>query len=122
MLLIPTELILECRSFTFLMSGTIFGFIMFPTMISLWLGRNAANANFVHNMNLVIGIFSGLLLTEWLRSGIKLRKRSKLCSFCHEVISKSLDEALASAGGKTKKKQQETEKKSASTTADKSHA
>jgi len=94
-LLVQAELIREAeRSFAFLLSGLLFGLCMFPTMAAVWLSRNAGNANFLYNMTLVINVFSGLLLTEWLRAGMRLRKRVHEAAFCRRVLLEALDEGL----------------------------
>merc|ERR1712048_1163938 len=72
--------------FAFLLSGMLFGLVMFPTMTVVWLGRNAGNANFLYNMTLVINVFGGLLLTEWIKAGMQLRRRQHIRAFCREVI------------------------------------
>eukprot|EP00747_Dinoflagellata_sp_TGD_P179654 gnl/TRDRNA2_/TRDRNA2_30791_c0_seq1.p1 gnl/TRDRNA2_/TRDRNA2_30791_c0~~gnl/TRDRNA2_/TRDRNA2_30791_c0_seq1.p1 ORF type:complete len:494 (+),score=69.21 gnl/TRDRNA2_/TRDRNA2_30791_c0_seq1:74-1555(+) len=98
-MLIHAELIRESdTSFAFLLSGLLFGLAMFPTMAAVWLGRNAGNANYVYNMTLVINIFASLLLTEWLKAGMKLRRRQHIASFCRGVVLSTLDEMLASRG------------------------
>lgn len=101
LMLIQAELIRESeKQFAFLMSGLLFGLCMFPTMTAVWLGRNAGNANFLYNMTLVINIFSSLLLSEWLRAAMKLRRRQHCMSFCREVLLDALDKSLAARGEK----------------------
>ena len=33
------------------------------------------NANFAYNMTLVVSIFSSLLLSEWIKAGMRLRRQ-----------------------------------------------
>ena len=42
--------------FAFLLSGVMFGLSMVPTMVAVWLGRNAGNANYLYNMTLVVNV------------------------------------------------------------------
>jgi len=94
-LLIPAELARESEhNFAFLLSGLLFGLCMAPTMAAVWLTRNAGNANFLYNMTLVINVFGCLLVTEWLRAGLKLRRRERIGCFCREVLLDALDKAL----------------------------
>lgn len=94
-LLIPVELLRESQKlFAFLTSGLLFGLCMFPTMTSVWLGRNAGNANFLFNMTLVINVFGSLLLSEWVRAGLRLRRRQHLSSFCRQVVLDTLERVL----------------------------
>ncbi|CAJ1418375.1 unnamed protein product, partial [Effrenium voratum] len=54
-MLIQAELIRESQQyFAFLLSGVMFGLSMVPTMVAVWLGRNAGNANYLYNMTLVV--------------------------------------------------------------------
>jgi len=100
-LLIQVELIREAeKQFAFLLSGLLFGLCMFPTMSAVWLARNAGNANFVYNMTLVINVFGCLLLTEWLRAGLKLRRREHMGAFCRQVVLDALEQALSTSGNK----------------------
>jgi len=95
MLLIQFELIRECeKAFAFLLSGLLFGLVMFPTMVLVWLGRNAGNANFLYNMTLVVNIFSSLLLSEWIKAGMKLRRRQRTASFCRDVVLSAVEKAV----------------------------
>lgn len=95
LMLIEAELLQESEKvFAFLLSGLLFGLTMFPTMSSVWLGRNAGNANFLYNMTLVVNIFGGLLLSEWVKAAMKLRRRQKMCTFCHDIVLEALDAAL----------------------------
>lgn len=95
-LLIPVELLREAQKlFAFLVSGLLFGICMFPTMTSVWLGRNAGNANFVFNMTLVINVFGSLLLSEWVRSGVKIRRRQKVQSYFRQVVLDVVERVLA---------------------------
>jgi len=95
MLLIHFELIQECqKTFVFLMSGLLFGLAMFPTMTSVWLTRNAGNANFFYNMNLVVNIFTSLLLSEWLKAGIRLRRRMRMTAVCEQFLMDALYKEL----------------------------
>jgi len=106
MLLIHFELIQECQNtFVFLMSGLLFGLAMFPTMSAVWLGRNAGNANFLYNMTLVVTIFSSLLISEWLKAGMRLRRRMRMTAFCQEVLMDALGEALDTKTSATAKSQ-----------------
>jgi len=94
-LLIQVELIHEGRKhFTFLLTGMLFGLCMFPTMSAVWLSRNAGNANFLYNMTLVINVFGCLLLSDWLRAGIKLRRRQRLHEYCSTIVCGLVEEAL----------------------------
>eukprot|EP00419_Tripos_fusus_P002671 CAMPEP_0172682836 /NCGR_PEP_ID=MMETSP1074-20121228/18437_1 /TAXON_ID=2916 /ORGANISM="Ceratium fusus, Strain PA161109" /LENGTH=475 /DNA_ID=CAMNT_0013501583 /DNA_START=99 /DNA_END=1526 /DNA_ORIENTATION=+ len=98
-LLIPAELARESEhNFAFLLSGLLFGLCMAPTMAAVWLSRNAGNANFLYNMTLVVNVFGCLLVTEWLRSGLKLRRRERVGCFCREVLLDELDKALSARG------------------------
>jgi len=95
-LLIPAELARESEhNFAFLLSGLLFGLCMAPTMAAVWLTRNAGNANFLYNMTLVVNVFGCLLVTEWLRAGLKLRRRERVGCFCREVLLDALDNALS---------------------------
>merc|ERR1712019_21461 len=95
MLLIHFELIRECENaFAFLLSGLIFGLVMFPTMTLVWLSRNAGNANFLFNMTLVVNVFASLLLGEWLRAGMRLRRRQHHMPFCRGIVHVALDAAV----------------------------
>merc|ERR1712039_1066275 len=95
-LVIQAELIRESeKQFAFLLSGTMFGLCMFPTMSAVWLSRNAGNANFLYNMTLVINVFGCLLLAEWIRGGIKLRRRQHVSSFCRELVLGMTEQAVA---------------------------
>eukprot|EP00928_Gymnodinium_smaydae_P035642 TRINITY_DN25047_c0_g1_i1.p1 TRINITY_DN25047_c0_g1~~TRINITY_DN25047_c0_g1_i1.p1 ORF type:complete len:534 (-),score=111.52 TRINITY_DN25047_c0_g1_i1:34-1635(-) len=99
-LLVQVELIREGRkTFAFLLSGAIFGLCMFPTMRAVWLTRNAGNANFLFNMSLVINIFACLLLCDWLKAGIRLRRRLHVQAFCRGVVLDALDAVLARPRG-----------------------
>lgn len=94
-MLAHAEIIQACEKlFAFLLSGLLFGLSMFPTMTSVWLRRNAGNANFLYNMTLVTNVFSSLLLSEWIKSAMKLRKRQRLTAFCHNVTLDILQQAL----------------------------
>jgi len=98
-LLIPAELARESEhNFAFLLSGLLFGLCMAPTMAAVWLTRNAGNANFLYNMTLVINVFGCLLVTEWLRAGLKLRRRERIGCFCREVLLDALDKGLSAQG------------------------
>mmetsp|Transcript_59155 Transcript_59155/g.132585 ORF Transcript_59155/g.132585 Transcript_59155/m.132585 type:complete len:475 (-) Transcript_59155:8-1432(-) len=101
MLLIHFELIQECqKTFVFLMSGLLFGLAMFPTMTAVWLTRNAGNANFLYNMTLVVNIFGSLLLSEWLKAGIRLRRRMRMTAVCEQFLMDALDKKLAETATK----------------------
>merc|ERR1719387_1205052 len=92
MLLIQAELIKESeKQFVFLLSASTFGVCMCPTMVAVWISRNAGNANFLYNMTLVSHVFSGLLLSEWLKAGVKLRRRQHLALFCRGVVLEALE-------------------------------
>merc|ERR1712194_306658 len=67
---------------------------MFPIMVAVWLGRNAGNANFLYNMTLVMMIFGSMLLSEWTRAGVRLRRRQHLSAFCKEVVIDALEKML----------------------------
>jgi len=98
-LLIPGEVLKESETrFVFLMGGQLFGLCMFPTMVTVWLGRNAGNANFLYNMTLVIAIFGCYLLVDWMQAAIRLRKRQRLSCFCRGIVEGALDDALAKGG------------------------
>merc|ERR1719456_1456042 len=76
------DMVEECqRQFIFFLSGTVFGLCMYPMMSAMWITRNAGNANFLYNMHLVFHVFAGLLLAEWIKSGIRLRRRANLRNF-----------------------------------------
>merc|ERR1712054_78176 len=95
MLLIHFELIVECeKEFAFLLSGLLFGLVMFPTMTLVWLQRNAGNANFLYNMTLVVNIFSSLLLSEWLKAAIKLRRRMRSATFFREIVQDTVEKVV----------------------------
>merc|ERR1712151_1388942 len=86
-LLVQVEVVRKAYdSFAFLLSGMLFGLCMFSTMTAVWLTRNAGNANFVYNMTLVVNVFACLLLTDWIRAAIKLRRREHLMAFCRGII------------------------------------
>lgn len=98
-LLIPVELLRESeKQFAFLMSGLLFGLSMFPIMTAVWLGRNAGNANFLYNMTLVINVFGCLLLSEWVRAGMKLRRRQHVVAFCRQLVLSALEQVLDGRG------------------------
>eukprot|EP00444_Apocalathium_aciculiferum_P068874 CAMPEP_0183568232 /NCGR_PEP_ID=MMETSP0371-20130417/116631_1 /TAXON_ID=268820 /ORGANISM="Peridinium aciculiferum, Strain PAER-2" /LENGTH=48 /DNA_ID= /DNA_START= /DNA_END= /DNA_ORIENTATION= len=46
-------------------------------------------------MTLVINIFGCLLLSEWARSAIKLRRRMRLSAYCRQVVLSVVDDVLA---------------------------
>jgi len=95
-LVIQVELIRECeKQFAFLLSGTMFGLSMFPTMSAVWLTRNAGNANFLYNMTLVINVFGCLLLSDWVKAGMKLRRRQHMGAFCRGIVLDTLEEMLS---------------------------
>merc|ERR1712206_61620 len=95
-LLIQVELIHEGRKhFTFLLTGMLFGLCMFPTMSAVWLSRNAGNANFLYNMTLVINVFGCLLLSDWLKAGMKLRRRQHMSAYCRGIVMDTLEKFLA---------------------------
>merc|ERR1711920_135675 len=95
-MLVQAEILHESeQTFAFLMSGLLFGLCMFPTMSAVWLSRNAGNANFLYNMTLVINVFGCLLLAEWIRGGIKLRRRQHVSSFCRELVLGMAERAVA---------------------------
>lgn len=104
-LLVSAELISgHCKkNFAFLLSGSIFGLCMFPTMVTVWLSRNAGNANFVFNMNLVINVFSGLVLTEFIRAAVYMRHRQRLSAYCQNIVLGLVEKAVEgmSAEGKS---------------------
>merc|ERR1719291_515432 len=92
--LIQVELIKEAEHFAIALSATLFGLCMFPTMSAVWLTRNAGNANFLYNMTLVVCIFGGLTLVEWMRAGIKLRRRQNIHGFCHDIVTGMVESVL----------------------------
>jgi len=95
-MLLSTELVKETEKyFAFLMGGILFGLSMFPTMSSVWLTRNAGNANYLYNMTLVVSVFSSLLLGEWLKAAVTLRKRQRLGEFLSKTLVGELDAALS---------------------------
>lgn len=94
-LVVQAELIRESeKMFAFLLSGTMFGLSMFPTMSAVWLTRNAGNANFLYNMTLVVNVFGCLLLSEWVKAGIKLRRRQHMADFCQQIVLNTLEKVL----------------------------
>lgn len=96
MLLIHFELIRECeKAFAFLLSGLLFGLVMFPTMTLVWLGRNAGNANFAYNMTLVVTVFASLLLSEWIKAGMRLRRRQRIAGFCKQIVLGVADDVVS---------------------------
>eukprot|EP00929_Paragymnodinium_shiwhaense_P055922 TRINITY_DN27995_c0_g2_i1.p1 TRINITY_DN27995_c0_g2~~TRINITY_DN27995_c0_g2_i1.p1 ORF type:complete len:510 (+),score=95.51 TRINITY_DN27995_c0_g2_i1:106-1635(+) len=98
LLLVQAELIQAAqKSFAFLLSGMLFGLSMFPTMSAVWLSRNAGNANFLYNMTLVVNVFGCLLLNEWLRAGMRLRRRQHLQAFCRDLVLNLADDVVACA-------------------------
>jgi len=98
MMLVHPDLISEAKTmFAFLLSGLTFGLSMFPSMAAVWLTRNAGNANFLYNMTLVVNIFGSLLLCEFVKSGMMLRRRQNTSAFCRGVISDVVESALTTA-------------------------
>mmetsp|Transcript_157568 Transcript_157568/g.278044 ORF Transcript_157568/g.278044 Transcript_157568/m.278044 type:complete len:517 (-) Transcript_157568:37-1587(-) len=94
-LLVHAEIIQASdKYFAFLLSGLLFGLSMFPTMTSVWLRRNAGNANFLYNMTLVTNFFSSILLSEWIKSCMKLRKRQRLEAFCRGITLDIVQQAV----------------------------
>merc|ERR1712000_64584 len=83
------------KFFALLLTGLLFGLCMMPVMTAVWLGRNTGNANFLYNMTLVVNIFGSFLLSEWLKAGMKLRRRQHNLAFCRGMILDALDKALA---------------------------
>jgi len=95
-MLIQAELIRECqRHFAFLLSGLMFGLSMVPTMVAVWLGRNAGNANYLYNMTLVVNVFGTLTLSEWVKAGMRLRKRQFRLAYFRDVVLTLVDEVAA---------------------------
>jgi hypothetical protein len=100
-MLLSAELVKETEKFfAFLMAGILFGLSMFPTMSSVWLTRNAGNANYLYNMTLVVSIFSSLLLGEWLKAAVTMRKRQRLAEFLSETLVRELNVVLCGAAHK----------------------
>merc|ERR1719333_398217 len=94
-MLVQAELIRKAeKQFAFLLSGLTFGLCMFPVMSVVWLGRNAGNANFLYNMTLVVNVFGSLLLGEWVKAAIRVRRREHLHGFCRQVVGAALDAAV----------------------------
>lgn len=89
LMLIQFELVREAQSrtmFALSLVGLIVVLSFFPAMLHVWLNRNAGNANFLFNMTLGIGFFGGQLLVEWLKAGIRLRKRMRASAFCRNIV------------------------------------
>lgn len=42
----------------------MFGLSMVPTMVAVWLGRNAGNANYLYNMTLVVNVASRVMFSS----------------------------------------------------------
>ncbi|CAE7255058.1 PIGU [Symbiodinium pilosum] len=103
-MLVQAELIRESqRYFAFLLSGVMFGLSMVPTMVAVWLGRNAGNANYLYNMTLVVNVFGSLTLSEWVKAGMRLRKRQfRLAYFRKMVLSLANEVAADPAAAKVK--------------------
>lgn len=100
-LLVHAEIIQASdKYFAFLLSGLLFGLSMFPTMTSVWLRRNAGNANFLYNMTLVTNFFSSILLSEWIKSCMKLRKRQRLEAFCRGITCDIVQQAVEQSSEK----------------------
>lgn len=104
MMLVQMDMVEDCqRQFIFFLSGTVFGLCMYPMMTAMWITRNAGNANFLYNMHLVFHIFCALLLADWIKAGIKLRRRMNMRSFvAARILGPILDavEATAARGGR----------------------
>lgn len=95
-MLVQAELIKESQEyFAFLLSGVMFGLSMVPTMVAVWLGRNAGNANYLYNMTLVVNVFGSLTLSQWVRAGMRLRKRQHQLSYFRKVVLDIVDEVVA---------------------------
>jgi len=95
-MLVQAELIRESQHyFAFLLSGVMFGLSMVPTMVAVWLGRNAGNANYLYNMTLVVNVFASLTLSEWVKAGMRLRKRQFRLAFFRELLLSLADEVAA---------------------------
>merc|ERR1712087_892971 len=91
LLLVQVELLHDAHYFSVLLSCLFFGLCMFPTMNTVWLARNAGNANFLYNMILVINVFGCLLISDWVRSGMRAQRRARLHGYCQQVISGLVD-------------------------------
>ncbi|CAE8710698.1 unnamed protein product [Polarella glacialis] len=97
-MLVQSEIIRESEKFfAFCLSGVLFGLSMFPTMSAVWLGRNTGNANYLYNMVLVVNVFGCLLLSEFVKAAIRLRRRKHLGAFCRKVVLEIADEVAADA-------------------------
>eukprot|EP00927_Polykrikos_kofoidii_P000700 TRINITY_DN10259_c0_g1_i1.p1 TRINITY_DN10259_c0_g1~~TRINITY_DN10259_c0_g1_i1.p1 ORF type:complete len:478 (-),score=42.43 TRINITY_DN10259_c0_g1_i1:64-1329(-) len=95
MLLVQAEVIHEARKlFAGLLSGMVFGLCMFPIMTAVWLTRNAGNANFAYNMTLVVTVFGCVLLGEWTRAAMAMRKRQKIFAFCRGILLAEVEKVL----------------------------
>jgi len=95
-MLVQAELIRESQHyFAFLLSGVMFGLSMVPTMVAVWLGRNAGNANYLYNMTLVVNVFASLTLSEWVKAGMRLRKRQFRLAYFRELVLGLADEVAA---------------------------
>ncbi|CAE7451901.1 PIGU [Symbiodinium natans] len=95
-MLVQAELIRESqRYFAFLLSGVMFGLSMVPTMVAVWLGRNAGNANYLYNMTLVVNVFGSLTLSEWVKAGMRLRKRQFRLAYFRKLVLAVADEVSA---------------------------
>eukprot|EP00434_Breviolum_minutum_P044079 symbB.v1.2.039331.t1/scaffold6493.1/size17610/1 len=94
-MLVQAELIKESQQyFAFLLSGVMFGLSMVPTMVAVWLGRNAGNANYLYNMTLVVNVFGSLTLSQWVKAGMRLRKRQHQLSFFRKLVLDIVEEVL----------------------------
>ncbi|CAK9080046.1 unnamed protein product [Durusdinium trenchii] len=95
-MLVQAELIKESQQyFAFLLSGVMFGLSMVPTMVAVWLGRNAGNANYMYNMTLIVNVFGSLTLSQWVKAGLRLRKRQHSLAYFRQLVLDIVDEVVA---------------------------
>jgi hypothetical protein len=77
----------------------VFCLILLPFMKHSWLDRNQANPNYYFACSFLYNIAAALLVLEWLKGGIMLRKRERMTGHMEEMMREIIDSIPEQATG-----------------------